>query len=193
LKPSRITQWLGGTVLALAIDVAASASPVPPSLSDIVLRANDGRAMALASVVREHRLTVVVFFSASCPCFAAHRPRLAALAREFDGQRVRFVIVDAERHAPGEVAPAVFAEAGLPILQDAGAHLARRLDAHYATETFIFDAAGALRYRGGIDGDRTYLSPAPQAHLREALTSLLQSKAPPITYAKVLGCVLRLR
>jgi hypothetical protein len=179
--------------VALAIDLAARAAPISPGLSDIVLRMNDGRTLALASVVREHRLTVVLFFSASCPCFAAHQPRLAALARDFDAQRVRFVVVDSERHVPGEAAPAVLAEAGLPLWKDEDARLAHRLGAHYATETFVFDTPGGLRYHGGIDGDRRSLSPAPKAHLREALTSLLLASAPPLTSAKTLGCALRLR
>jgi hypothetical protein len=179
--------------LALAIDGAASAAPPWLELSDLVLRTNDGRTSALASIVRKQRLTVVLFFSAACPCFAAHQSRLAALARDFNAHGVEFVIVDSERHALGESAPAVLAEAALPIWRDEGARLARRLDAHYATETFVFDATGALRYRGGIDGDRRSLSLAPKAHLREALTSLLQSRAPPFTYAKALGCALRLR
>jgi hypothetical protein len=192
LRPSRIASSLGATALILAVALVASASPGSPSLSDIVLRAADGRAAALASVIREQRLTVVVFFSASCPCFAAHRARLAALARDFDAQRVRVVVVDSERRASGEVSPAALAEAGLPIWRDDGARLARRLEARYATETFVFDATGALRYRGGIDGDRRYLTPAPKAFLREALTALLQANGPSFTEAKALGCALRL-
>lgn len=178
-------------VLALALDVAAS--PPSPSLSDIVLRAHDGRTLALASLVPERRLTVVVFFSATCPCFAAHRSRLAALARELEARGVQFVIVDSERHAPGEPPPAEVAETGLPIWRDDGARFARRLEARYATETFVFDAAGALRYRGGIDSDRRTLTPAPRAYLREALASLLEAKAPPLASAKALGCALRTR
>jgi hypothetical protein len=192
LTSSRRARLLGATVLALALDAAARASPVPPSLSDIALRTADGRAVALAAVVRAHRLTAVVFFSATCPCFAAHRSRLAALARELDAEGVRFVVVDSERHAPGEATPAAVADSDLPILRDDGARLARRLDARYATETFVFDATGALRYRGGIDGDRRYLTAAPKAQLREALTALLQARGPPFTEAKALGCALRL-
>lgn len=189
LTPTRLA-WAAAIVFAL--DVGASAAPSSPSLSDVVLQTTEGRTLALGSSVRAQRLTAVVFFSAACPCFTAHRARLAALARELEGRGVRFVVVDSERHAPGE--PLVeAAEAGLPIWRDDGARLARRLDARYATETFVFDATGALRYRGGIDSDRKALTATPRAYLRAALARLLQASAPPFSSAKALGCALRLR
>ena len=58
-----------------------------------------------------------------------------------------FVVVDSERHpagappSPAEVAP------GLPLLRDEHGELARRLDAHYATESYVLDATGRIRYR----------------------------------------------
>jgi len=177
--------------LLLALDVAARAATPAPSLSDIALRADGGRALVLEPFVRAQRLTAVVFFSATCPCFAAHRARLAALARDLDARGVRFVVVDSERHAAGEAAAG--AASGLPIWRDDGARLARRLDARQATETFVFDATGALRYHGGLDGDRTHLTSAATPRLRDALTGLLAGKAPSFASAKTLGCVLRLR
>jgi hypothetical protein len=122
-----------------------------------------------------------------------HRSRLAALVRELGARGVDFVVVDSERHAPGELTPALLPESGLPILRDDDARLARRLDAQYATETFVFDGTGVLRYRGGFDSDRKYLEPTPRTYLRDALVALLQNKAPPSASAKALGCALRLR
>ena len=179
-------------MLALVIEAGGDAQAGSPSLVDIVLRAGDGSAVALASVVRAHRLTAVVFFSATCPCFAAHRPRLAELARDLEPRGVHFVVVDSERHAAGE-RPVATGESGLPILRDDGALLARRLDARYATEAFVFDTTAALRYRGGFDSDRKYLSAGARMDLRDALVGLLRGTAPPFTSAKALGCVLRLR
>ena len=64
--------------------------------------------------------------------------------------------------------------------------------AQYATESFVFDASGRLRYRGGIDDKRKYLGPNPKAHLRDALERLLDDGAPALASAKALGCALRL-
>jgi hypothetical protein len=184
---------VGLSVLALAIDLTARAAPSSLPLSGLVLRAHDGASIDLGSVVRQHRLTAVVFFSATCPCFAVHRARLAALLREFGARDVDFLIVDSERHSPGDVTPADLPESGLPILRDDGARLAHHLGAQYATETFVFDVTGALRYRGGFDSDRKYLETTPRTYLRDALVALLQDKAPPSASSKALGCSLRLR
>jgi hypothetical protein len=174
--------------IVLATVVASAGAP---SLSDVVLRASDGGAVALAPVIRRHRLTAIVFFSSTCPCFAAHRARLAALAQEMSARDVQFLVVDAEEHAAGEALPATLPESGLPILRDADARLAHALGARYATETFVFDGAGVLRYRGGIDDDRKYLHAAPRSYLRDALTALLRQNAPPFASSKALGCALR--
>lgn len=179
----------GRLVLAAALvltgGVAFAAAP------EGALRSARGETLELASIVRQQRLTVVVFFSQTCPCFAAHQSRLVELARELAPRGVRFVVVDSERHDDHVQAASLAPE--LPVLRDDGARLARRLDARYATEAFVFDATGGLRYRGGIDGDRKVLSATPKTYLRDALTALLQDRAPAFTSAKALGCVLRLR
>jgi hypothetical protein len=173
---------------------AASGTPVVvPETVGIVLSSGDHGTVSVASAVREHRLTVVVFFSATCPCFAVHRARLAALAHEMATRDVLFLVVDSERHAPGASIPELVPETDLRILRDDGGRLARLLDAQFATETFVFDAKGALRYRGGIDDERRYLTASPKAHLRDALERLLAGTAPAYMTSKALGCVLRRR
>ncbi len=87
---------------------------------------------------------------------------------------------------PREVAP------GLPIFRDEGGTLARRLGASYATESYIVDATGHVRYRGGIDSDRKYLRPDTQPYLRQALLKLLAGQGPAFATTKALGCALRL-
>jgi hypothetical protein len=182
-------------ILAATLFLAATASagqPQAPGLADIKLERGDGGAVELQRIVAAHRLTVVVFFSATCPCFAVHGERLRELARELSPRGVELVVVDSERHAPGEARPQIVPGTQLPILRDEGGRLARRLGAQYATESFVFDANGQLRYRGGIDDQRKYLGPNPKPHLREALLHLLDNNAPAFATAKALGCTLRL-
>jgi hypothetical protein len=177
--------------LSLATALSARAEP-PPDVRDAVLRDARGGAVTLAELTRAHRLTVFIFYGAACPCFAAHVERLRQLASELGPQGVGFVVVDSERHAngdppvPGEIAP------GLPIFRDEGGALARRLDAKYATESYIEDATGHIRYRGGIDSDRKYLRPDAQPYLRQALARLLAGDAPGLATTKAVGCALRL-
>ena len=161
----------------------------PPELGDVTLK---GAAGSLKTQVRSHRLTVITFFAASCPCFAAHAERLRALAQELEPRGVQLLVVDSERHRSGEAPSPVVPGTSLPILRDEGGLLARRLGARFATESFVFDTAGALRYRGGIDSDRKYLSEHPSHSLRAALLDLLAGSAPEYATSKTLGCALRL-
>ena len=180
-------------IAALAFDVIAAAAPrTVPDLSDIVLTQESGGALNLKSLIRGHRFTAIVFFSATCPCFASHRARLAAIVHELEPRDVAFVIVDSERRRQGAPSPGSVPETDLPLFRDDQGKLARRLGAQYATETFVFDAKGSLRYRGGIDDDRKRLSQTPRAFLRDALLGLLASDASAFATAKTLGCVLRL-
>jgi hypothetical protein len=178
--------------LSLATALSARAQSPAPQGGDAVLRDESGAAVSLAELTRAHKLTVVVFYAVACPCFAAHVERLRQLASELGPRGVGFVIVDSERHAksdppvPREVAP------GLPIFRDEGGSLARRLGASYATESFIEDATGHVRYRGGIDTDRKYLRPDAEPYLRQALLKLLAGQGPPFATTKALGCALRL-
>jgi len=105
---------------------------------------------------------------------------------------VALVVVDSERHTAGEARPEKVPGTELPVLRDEGGRLARRLGAQYATESFVFDGNGQLRYRGGIDDQRKYLGPNPRPHLRDALLHLLDNSAPAYASAKALGCALRL-
>ena len=176
----------------IAMNSASAAQATTPDISDVVLRDDQRDVVNLQSLVRQHRLTAVVFYSSTCPCFAAHRARLVDLVHEMEPRDVRFLFVDSERHSRGEPVSKFVAQTSLPILRDDNGRLARRLAAQFATETFVFDATGTVRYQGGIDDDRKYLSQSPRMHLRDALLSLLSGAAPQYPGAKALGCALRL-
>jgi hypothetical protein len=180
-------------VLAALLAVGSAPAPPTPDLTGVVLRHGGRDAVEVRALVAAQPLTAIVFFSATCPCFAAHRERLGALARDLGPRGVRFVFVDSERRAPGDAAPDAVPGLGAPLLRDEAGVLARRLGAEFATETFVLDAHGALRYRGGVDDDRKVLRADAKAHLRDALDALLAGTAPPFAASKALGCALRLR
>lgn len=191
MSPRIVSPALVAASLTL-VTAASAAESQTPSLADITLEKAGGEVVPLQKIVAAHRLTVVVFFSETCPCFAVHTERLRDLARELTPKGVDFVVVDSERHAASDPRPAAVTGTDLAILRDPGGRLARRLGAQYATESFVFDTAGRLRYRGGIDDQRKYLGPNAKAHLRDALIHLLDNDAPAFVTAKALGCALRL-
>jgi hypothetical protein len=202
----RAGQVLGMVAVFALVVVSASraqpangASPIEPGaeassgLAGILLTDQHDQPFRLDDLVAAHRLTVVVFYAAGCPCFAAHVLRLVDLERAYASDDVVFLVVDSERHAPPEPgAPGIASGVRLVGARDARGALARRLDAKIATETFVFDSAKRLRYHGGIDGDRKYLSPKPEPRLGNALRALVSGTAPALTTSKPLGCALKL-
>jgi hypothetical protein len=178
--------------IALAIVVAACATscashPSPPLHAQV---SHD-----VFELARGAPLTVITFFSAHCPCQRAHDARWKEIIAELAPRGVRFVFIDAETDA----SPTFDAnQAGIrgyswPIVSDPEGRWADRLGAVAATDTFVIDATGTLRFHGGIDSDRSHLTDDAQPWLRDALRALLSGAEPANPEPKVLGCALRRR
>jgi hypothetical protein len=75
---------------------------------------------------------------------------------------------------------------------DKNATLARRLGAEYATESFIVDRQGVVRYHGGIDSDKTILHEGARLFLKDALEDLVSGRPPRLADATTLGCALQI-
>ena len=78
-----------------------------------------------------------------------------------------------------------------PILGDRGARLADALGAEYASYAVVFDSRGHVRYRGGIDTDRSHLHDGATPYLQDALEDLLAAHEPRFPEGKTLGCSLQ--
>jgi peroxiredoxin len=183
-------------VLLLAISgwIAACAPPPrpPARLPEATLLASDGP-RRLAEIVRPGRVTVIVFFSADCPCQAAHDARLRDLFAAYQGRGVDIVAVDSEAGAsPDRAEKERKARAyPFPILADPKGALADALGAEFATYTVVVDAQGSVRYRGGIDSDKTHLTGGASLWVRDAVDRLLAGASPDPAEAEALGCALR--
>jgi len=137
--------------------------------------------------------TVIVFFSRGCHCLALHDARLRALYEAYHPRGVRFLMVDSESGATPQRDEADARDRGypFPIVLDRGAKLADLLGAEYATYTVVVDREGRIRYRGGIDSDKTRLHDDATPYLRSALDDLLAGRPPRIAEGKALGCALQ--
>jgi peroxiredoxin len=175
------TRILAGTILA-AMLLACAPSRTPDVAPDDVRSLGQGA-----------RLTVIVFFSAHCPCQAAHDPRLLALHARYSARGVKFVAIDAEVTAASDVdaREAKARNYPFPILSDPDGRLADELGAEMATFTVVIDEHGRVLYRGGIDSDRSHLTDDATPWLDDALEALLDGKAPKVASSKALGCALQ--
>jgi AhpC/TSA family len=176
--------------LALAACAPVQAIHLPPQ---IALTADGGRTVNYPTDLSKAKLTVFIFFSKDCLCFAAHEDRIRTLIDTYSSRGVQFVIVDSEvgRTADGDAAEARARRLPSPIFIDSGARLAKSLGAVYATYTVVVDPQGVVRYRGGIDTDKTHLKDDRTQFLADALDDLTAGRPPRLAEGKTLGCALQ--
>ena len=175
------------TLALLLVACSHTATPArAPSLTSL-----DGTRQSLTDLTARAAFTVVVFTSTHCPCVAAHRERLRALAKEYVPRGVQFFAVDSE---VGTTLPEAAREAldyDFALLLDDGARLADALGAQYATYTVVLDSKATVRYRGGIDSDKAKMHPDATLYVKNALDDLVAGRQVRTPEGKTLGCVLR--
>ncbi len=164
-------------------------------LSAIPLPSTDGGTRTLADILGKNDYLVVTFFSSTCPCQTAHDGRLKDLYTQWHERGVAFVAVDSEADSSlsTDITEAKRRGYPFPILSDPEGKLADALGARFATYTVILDKKGNIRYRGGIDSDRTRLTDKARHYVRTALAQLLAGQDPNPAETKALGCLLTKR
>jgi hypothetical protein len=182
-----------GTAAALLACAACSPTrPLEPNVAAVVLVGTGGGVVHVHGLVKSARLTVLVFFSRHCHCLEMHEGRLRSLYGESHSRGVQWFMIDSEvgGSREGDDAEAAKRFYPFPILLDRGAKLADALGADYAAYSVVLDSEGRVRYRGGIDTDKTHLSADATPYLRNAIDDLLAGQAPRVAWGKALGCTL---
>lgn len=179
-------------VLSVTVAAAGLAVPAAALAQDLV----DPAGRAVAPLAGGAPATVLVFTAVDCPISDRYAPEVRRLAARYADAGVRFWIVYANA---GERPDAARAHAdafgyGLPVALDTRARLADLAGAAVTPEAAVFDAAGALRYRGRID-DR-YLDfgvdrLTPTTHeLDDALAAVLAGRDVAAPTVPAVGCAI---
>lgn len=179
--------------IILTIVLAASGCASTSAL-DAVALVDPGRAdpVSLGTLTGDARLTVLVFFSRTCPCQRAHDARLVALAERWAPRGVAVIAIASEEGFGPEDAGRERAARGYPypIVVDPEARLARAVGATFATHAAIVDRHGRLLFSGAIDSDVVKLTDDATPYLEDALVALASGRAIGAT-GRPRGCVLR--
>jgi hypothetical protein len=179
-------------VVLLAMAACGAGTPRSAVVPHSPLLDRDGATLDARVLAGRAPWTAFVFFAAHCHCLDAHDLRLRALAQTYAARGVRFVMIDSEAGATVNADAAEARRRGypFPIVVDPGAALADALGADYATYTVVTDAAGHVRYRGGIDSDKIRLHDDASFFLRDALDDLLSGRPLRVPEGKALGCAI---
>lgn len=189
-----VFSWAGAVCVVALLAPAGRPRAGDARLPEVALPALDGKTYDLRAspTTPPAPVTVLIFYSAHCACFGAHRDAIAAVAARVRARQGRIFLVASEPGASG--APAVLpadAALGIPILIDGGGALARALGAEFATFSVVFDGTRTAVYRGGIDSARTSVGSDAKPYLLPAVEAVLAGRAPERAQAKTLGCTLK--
>ncbi len=143
------------------------------------------------------KVTVLGFFSATCPLSSKLGPEMARLEKDYRDKGVSFTWLSAPPSSNIDEIKRFVSTNGLTgkIARDADKGVAITLGAETTTEVFVLDAARTLVYRGAINDQYGlgYALDAPRhTYLRNALDATLRGEAPAVAATTAPGCALDL-
>lgn len=178
-------------VLALVLGACAGRGQPVATVrgTPLSLRAADGRQVELAELARGQPATVLVFWSASCPCVHRYQQRVDALAQRYPADRVRVLAISSNAGEPLAKSLAVATERGMrtPLWRDEGGAVAAALGARSTPTAVVLDGAGNVRFVGWVDNEREPGEPGREPWLERAVHGVLDGTSfSPRT--RVFGC-----
>jgi len=195
-----LAQACGSVERALPTSAIAASAPSADLLRAVDLQRLDGSVATFAECVpgfARGEIVVLCMTEVGCPIAGKLAPRLERLSREFGARGVHFIGLDASvRDSLADIArDSAELERTFPVLKDSRQELARRLDVHTSTETFVFDGRGRLAYRGAVDDQYSLGAARPeptQDYLVLALQAVLKGDEPTLAASPAPGCLLTL-
>jgi peroxiredoxin len=182
-------------LLAVALALTASACATRRTVATkggapLTLTAADGTSTTLDELRRDRDATVLVFWSAGCPCVRRYQDRVDALLDRYSAERVRVVGISSNAAETFEDALQVAKERGvrIPILRDEGGRLAEAVGAHSTPAVAVIDRAGAVRYLGWVDNERLPGVDGREPWLDRALEGVLDGNTAFAARSPMYGC-----
>ena len=159
-----------------------------------------GAAVSRADVAGRKGM-LVMFICRHCPFVKHVQEEIAAIGRDYAGRGVGMVAISSNDVASHpEDSPTKLAyqaqELGFnfPYLFDESQDVARAYDAQCTPDFFLYDAAGALVYRGQLDDSRPGSGiPVTGNDLRAALDALIGGRPVPVEQRPSIGCNIKWR
>jgi len=178
------------STLAVAHDMKSL--KVGESVPPFALKNYDGKELSLPKVLKENKLTVLMFISTECPVSNGYNERMEQLYATYSKKGVAVIGINANKAEDVKAIAEHAKKHGFefPILKDERNKVADQYGAQVTPETYVLNPTGKLVYHGRIDDSR---NPAKvQSHdLADALDKLLAGKEVTVTEAKAFGCTIK--
>jgi hypothetical protein len=162
-------------LLALLLLATASAQ----AGETLSLTSAEGATVTLDQLRAGHDATVIVFWSAGCPCVRRYQERVDALLDEYPKARLKVIAVSSNAGECFAEALGAARERGMrvPLYRDEGGRLADAFGAKSTPTVVLLDASGAMRFRGWIDNERRPGDSGREPWLDRAIAGVLEGKS----------------
>ncbi|MCU0696824.1 MAG: redoxin family protein [Myxococcaceae bacterium] len=167
------------TVLTLLASACATApSALRGATTSPSLIAPDGSQTTLAAVTSSHEATVLVFWSAGCPCVRRYQARVDAIAARYASSRVRVIGLSSNAGEHFTDAQRVAMERGvqIPLYRDEGGAVASLVGARSTPTVAVLDPTGRVRFLGWVDNEREPGDQGREPWLERALDGVLSQR-----------------
>jgi peroxiredoxin len=186
MATSRIS--FAALLAALALPLAAIGAEDPPlSVVDA-----DGRSVTLDDLRGGRDATVLVFWSAGCPCVRRYQERVDALLDAYPRDRVRVLalVSNAGEKLADDLRVAVERGVRVPIYRDEGGRVARSVGARSTPTVVVLDRKGDVRFLGWLDNERLPGVEGREPWLDEALAGVLAGRTDFKKKTPTYGCII---
>ncbi len=156
------------------------------------LKNYDGKAYGLDKILKENKLTALMFISTQCPVSNAYNERMVQLHETFAKKGVSFVGINSNKEETPEEIASHCKDHGFKfmVLKDEQNKVADEYGAQVTPEIYVVNQQGTLLYHGRIDDSRT-ISKVESHDLAGALDALLAGKEPTRNETKAFGCTIK--
>lgn len=172
----------------LAPPFAAAAGEEAP----LGVLAADGRRVSLDELRAGRDATVLVFWSAGCPCVRRYQERVDTLLDAYPKDRVRVValVSNAGESLADDLRVAVERGVRVPIYRDEGGRVARSMGARSTPTVVVLDGKGDVRFLGWIDNERLPGTEGREPWLDQALAGVLAGRNDFKKKTPTYGCII---
>ena len=154
--------------------------------------AADGRRVSLDELRAGRDATVLVFWSAGCPCVRRYQERVDALLDAYPKDRVQVValVSNAGESLADDLRVAVERGVRVPIYRDDGGRVARSVGARSTPTVVVLDGKGEVRFLGWIDNERLPGTEGREPWLDRALAGVLAGRDDFRKKTPTYGCII---
>jgi thioredoxin-related protein len=180
---------------SVVVGCASQESARRGQVDEVILLTGEGNSVPLREIWRGHRATVLIFWSANCPCVRRYQDRVEALLEGYQAKSVAVFGVSSNADETfAEVKRAASARGiRLPIVRDEDGLLAQALGVRSTPTVVLLDERGQARFVGWLDNERTPGESDREPWLELALQGILGNRSDFATHSPVFGCTIARR